>query len=99
MISPGPEGDFWAYRKIASLDPPWWWHFPVVDELAQQEPDGELLRVWNQSMLAKRGLLRDQPPATRPIPDDEADPLAYWYPISAVAAEVVGKADNWRRCH
>jgi hypothetical protein len=30
-ISPGPEGDFWAYRKIAVKDPPWWWFFRVVE--------------------------------------------------------------------
>src|SRR5262245_24676309 len=29
VISPGQEGDFWAYRKIAVKDPPWWWFFPV----------------------------------------------------------------------
>ena len=98
VLSPGPDGEFLAYREIASLDPPWWWHLPVIEELAQGEPDGELLRVWDQSMLARRGLLRDEP-GTQPIPDDEADPLAYWYPISAVASEVVGRADSWRRRH
>jgi hypothetical protein len=99
VLSPGADGEGFDYRRIAVLDPAWWWFLPIVEELAQKEPDGELLRVWDQSMLAKRGLLRDQPPATVPIADDEADPLAYWYPISAVAIEIVGKADSWRRRH
>lgn len=97
VLSPGREGEFFAYRKIASLDPRWWWFFPVVEELAQEESEGELLQVWDESMLATRGLLTDQRPATQPIPDDEADTLAYWYPVSSVAAEIAGKADSWRR--
>src|SRR5262249_59917734 len=96
VLSPGREGEFFAYRKIASLDPPWWWFFPVVDELANEEPNGELLQVWDESMLATRGLLTDQRSATQPIPDDEAGTLAYWYPVSSVAAEIAGKADSWR---
>jgi hypothetical protein len=39
-LAPGPEGEFFEYRKIARLDPPWWWFFPVVDALAQEEPGG-----------------------------------------------------------
>jgi hypothetical protein len=99
VLSPGREGEFFGYREIATLDPPWWWFLPVVDELAREEPEGELLMVSGQAMLAERGLLRDDWPATQPIPDGQAHPLAYWYPISAVAAEIVAKTDSWRRRH
>lgn len=99
VLSPGPEGEFWAYREIASLDPPWWWFFPVVEELAQEECEGGLLRVWDESMVVRVGVMRGERVPTQPIPDDESDPLAYWYPISAVSAEIAAKADNWRRRH
>jgi hypothetical protein len=98
VISPGPEGDFWAYRKIATKDPPWWWFFPVVEALTEDWPDQELLRFWDESMLAAQGLLtgaREQ----QPIPDDQDDPCAFWYPVSAVAAELTEKSDSWRRRH
>src|SRR5262249_14203894 len=97
-ISPGPEGDFWAYRKIAAKDPPWWWFFPVVEELADEWPDEDLLRFWDESMLATQGLLNGEP-LGKPIPDDQDDPCAYWYPVSAVAAELISSVDSWRRRH
>ena len=40
VLSPGLEGEFFAYRKIAGLDPPWWGFFPVVEELAEEEAGG-----------------------------------------------------------
>src|SRR5262249_55100836 len=99
VLSPGYEGQFFAYRKIATLDPPWWWLFPAVEELAAEESDGELLRIFDEAMVtAERGMPDERVP-TQPIPDDESDPLAYWYPIGAVATEIVGRADNWRRRH
>jgi hypothetical protein len=102
VISPGPEGEFWAYRDIARRDPPWWWFFPAVKDLADEMPEGELFRFWDESMLAKRGLLGDdQRPATDALPygDSEGDPVAYWYPVGAVLVEIIGKADSWRRRH
>jgi hypothetical protein len=88
------------YRKIASLDPPWWFFFPAVEQLAEEKADGDLLRVWEEPMLAAKGLLRNDGASTQTIAwDSESVPLAYWYPISAVAAEIVGKADSWRRRH
>lgn len=99
VLSPGVDGECYDYRRVATLEPAWWWFFPIVEELAREEPEGELLRVWDEAMLARRGLIRDERPATQPIPEDESDPLAYWYPISAVATEIVGKADSWRRRH
>jgi hypothetical protein len=97
-ISPGPEGEFWDYRLMANREPPWWWFFPVADDVAQELPEGELLCFWDESMLAERGLLRSQQrPATDPIPYPEVEAAAYWYPVSAVAAELVGRADSWRR--
>jgi hypothetical protein len=100
VLSPGPEGEFFAYRKIALLDPPWWYFFPAVEQLAEGKPDGDLLRVWEEPMLATQGFLTHDLPSTRPVPwESESQPLAYWYPISAVAAEIVGKADGWRRRH
>jgi hypothetical protein len=35
----------------------------------------------------------------KPVPEDEDHPCAYWYPVSAVAAELVSSADSWRRRH
>jgi hypothetical protein len=98
VIKPGPEGDFWAYRKIATKDPPWWWFFPVVENLAEETPDEDLVRFWDESMLAKEGLVSGQRQG-KPIPEDQDDPWAYWYPVSAVAAELVSSADSWRRRH
>jgi len=94
----GRERRFFAYRKIAGLDPPWWWFFPVVEELAHEELEGALVQIWDEAMLESRHLLNANRSATRPIPDG-ADPVAYWYPVSAVASEVVARADNWRRRH
>ncbi|HYU39080.1 MAG TPA: hypothetical protein VEM59_04475 [Acidimicrobiia bacterium] len=74
------QGEFFPYREIASLDPAWWWFFPVAEDLAQEIPEGDLLRFWDESMLAKRGLLGDdQRPATDALPysDSEDDPVAY----------------------
>jgi hypothetical protein len=100
VISPGPEGEFWAYREMATKDPPWWWFFPVVEGVAEELPEGELLCFWDESMLAERGLLtNEQRPATDPIPYPEADPAAYWYPTGAVVTELIAKADSWRRRH
>lgn len=100
VISPGPKGDFWAYREIARKDPPWWWFFPAVEDVARELPEGKLLCFWDESMLAERGLLtNDQRPATDPIPYPEADPAAYWYPAGAVLVEIISKADSWRRRH
>jgi hypothetical protein len=100
VLSPGPEGEFFAYRKIALLDPPWWFFFPAVEDLAQGKSDGELLRVWEEPMLAERGFLSHDRLSTQPVAwESESDPLAYWYPISAVASEIISKADSWRRRH
>jgi hypothetical protein len=98
VISPGPDGDFWAYRRIAVKDPPWWWFFPVAEDLAEEWPDEDLLRFWDESMLATQGLLTGAR-EDRPIPECQDDPCAYWYPVSAVAAELVSSADSWRRRH
>jgi hypothetical protein len=98
VISPGPEGDFWAYREIAVKDPPWWWFLPVVKDLAEESTDEDLLRFWDESMLAKAGLLSDVRQG-QAIPEDQDDPCALWYPVSAVAAELVSNADGWRRRH
>jgi hypothetical protein len=98
VIEPRPEGDFWAYREMATKDPRLWWFFPVAEDVAQELPEDELLCFWDESMLVERGILRNQQrTATDPIPYPEANPAAYWYPVSAVAAELVGRADSWRR--
>jgi hypothetical protein len=100
VISPGPEGEFWAYRDMATKDPAWWWFFPVTEDVVQELPAGELLCFWDESMLVERGLLsNDQQPATHPIPYPEVDPAAYGYPAGAVLVELIGKADCWRRRH
>jgi hypothetical protein len=103
VVCGGAVGDgckYLSYRQIAPLDPPWWFFFPAVEELAEGEPDGELLRVWEEPMLAKRGSLSHDRPSSQPVAwESESEPLAYWYPISAVAAEIIGKADSWRRRH
>jgi hypothetical protein len=100
VLSPGPEGEFFAYRKVASLDPPWWFLLPAVEHLAEGKSDGDLLRVWDEATLVERGLVSRDLPSTQPVPwESESEPFAYWYPISAIAAELVGKADSWRRRH
>jgi hypothetical protein len=96
----GDDYGYFPYRELAQLDPPWWFFFPAVEQLADEERDGDLVRVWEEPMLAKRGLLRDDRPSAQLVAwDSDSEPLAYWYPISAVAAEIVGKADSWRRRH
>jgi hypothetical protein len=96
----GDDYRYLPYRKIASLDPPWWFFFPAVEQLAGGKSDGDLLRVWEETTLVERGFLSRGQPLTQPVPwESESEPLAYWYPISAVAAETVGKADSWRRRH
>jgi MerR HTH family regulatory protein len=100
VLTPGPEVEFFAYRKIALLDPPWWFFFPAVEQLAEGKPDGDLLRVWEEPTLATRGFLSHDRPSTQPVPwESESEPLAYWYPISAIASDIISKADNWRRRH
>jgi hypothetical protein len=61
---------------------------------------GDLLRVWDEPTLARRGFLSHDRPSMQPVRwESESEPFAYWYPISAVAAEIVSKADSWRRRH
>jgi hypothetical protein len=61
---------------------------------------GELLVFCDETMLRPNIVLPGERSATQPIPlDDAPEPVAYYYPISAVAAEIVGKADSWRRRH
>jgi hypothetical protein len=96
----GDDYKYLPYRSIATLDPPWWFFFPAVEDLVERESDGELLRVWEEPMLDGKGFLSHARPSTQPVAwESESEPLAYWYPISAVAAEIIGNADSWRRRH
>lgn len=97
----GDDYRYLPYREIATLERPWWFFFPAVEELAEgEESEGELLRVFEEPYLAEHGFLGNDRASMEPVPlESKSEPLAYWYPVSALASEIVGKADSWRRRH
>jgi hypothetical protein len=90
------DGDhFYALREVAVCKPAWWYFAPLFEELL---PEGELSLIWTADRLDAR--LAEEPDVYRSdglVWLYSEEPCAVWLAFSEICAEIVAKADAWRR--
>jgi hypothetical protein len=86
---------FDAHWRVCSGAP-----FGACPQPADKSAHCGAMRVEGVGDTLLSGINEDDRVSTRPLTwESDTEPFAYWYPINAVAAEVVGNADSWRRRH
>jgi hypothetical protein len=94
------DGTVWewpSFRWIAAADPPWWYMVPMIAELLPPKKDAFVVFLDDQ-LHEEVEENADHVERDGLVFLEINDTLwAVWLPISAIAGELVLKADHWRR--